>query len=150
MSLRTQITEQRLRDALQRILNGKPERTNADGKISLFRINMEAGCSRGLIYKYPDIIIDIKLAIEQQKVKRQRDSILKNQLSGADKEVKLKAKCDKQEKLKREYRNQRDNYQALADDAVKRENLLLFKCHELQIELNRFNYSRIVKLDNKN
>lgn len=149
MSLRPQITEQRLRDALQRLLDGKPERTRADNKISLSRINKEAGCSHGLIYKYPEVMIDAKVAIEQHKTKQQSESILESLSADIDKITKLKAERDKQEQLKRDYRVQRDNYQAMADDAVKRENQLLFRCHELQIELNKFNYLKIVPFHNK-
>ncbi|MCQ1059600.1 hypothetical protein LRP52_43125 [Photobacterium sp. ZSDE20] len=96
----------------------------------------EAGCSHGLIYKYPEVVADAKVAIEQHKAKQQRDGILASLSAGVDRETRLKAERDKQEELKRDYRELRDNFQALADDAIKRENALLFRCHELQLELN--------------
>ena len=149
MNVRTQTTEQRLRNALQRLLDGRPERTKADSKISLSRINKEAGCSHGLIYKYPGVISEAKVAIEQHKVNQQRSSILENLSTSSNREARLKAERDKQEKLKRDYRDQRDNLQVLADSAVKRENELLFRCHELQLELNFINKTKVVPLHDK-
>ncbi|SHI28788.1 hypothetical protein [Ferrimonas marina] len=146
---KTQITEQRLRDALQRLLDGKPERTKADGKISLSRINKEAGCSHGLIYKYPEVMTEAKEAIEQYKAKQQRDGVLESLSAGVDKETRLRAERDKQAELKRDYREQRDSFQALADDVVKRENALLFRCHELQLELNARDNTKVVPLQDK-
>ncbi|WDL84051.1 hypothetical protein IU367_07695 [Aeromonas bestiarum] len=149
MNAKTQITKQRLRNALQRLLDGKPERTKADSKISLSRINNEAGCSHGLIYKYPEVISEAKVAIEQHKINQQRNNILESLSTRTNKETRLKAECDKQEKLKRDYRDQRDNLQVLADNAVRRENALLFRCHELQLELNLIKNTKVVPLHDK-
>ncbi|BBS86625.1 hypothetical protein [Aeromonas media] len=149
MNARAQTTEQRLRNALQRLLDGRPERTKADSKISLSRINKEAGCSHGLIYKYPEVISEAKLAIEQHKTNQQRSSIQENRSAGSSRETRLKADRDKQEKLKCDYRAQRDNLQVLADNAVKRENELLFRCHELLLELNFINNTKVVPLHDK-
>ncbi|SHI24799.1 hypothetical protein, partial [Ferrimonas marina] len=60
-----------------------------------------------------------------------------------------RAERDKQAELKRDYREQRDSFQALADDVVKRENALLFRCHELQLELNARDNTKVVPLQDK-
>lgn len=147
MNIKAQITEQRFLDSLQRLLDGKPQRTKADNKISLSRINKEAGCSHGLIYKYPHIIDEIRAKIENHKTTQQCKFI--KSTPNVDKESRLKAARDKQEKLKINYRNQRDNFQLLADSAVKRENELLFRCHELQLELSRINNERVISIHDK-
>ncbi|TVP14811.1 MULTISPECIES: hypothetical protein [Shewanella] len=146
---KTQITEQRLRNALRRLLDGQPERTKADGKISLLRINKEAGCSQGLIYKYPEVIADARVAIKHHIAKQKSQVGLESQSAGVAKEARLRAERDKQAELKHRYREQRDNFQALADDTVKRESALLFRCHELQLELNQYDSSKIVLLHGK-
>lgn len=146
MNHRSLVTEKRLRDALQRLINGKPERTRADNKINLSRINEEAGCSHGLIYKYPEVVMDARVAIQEHKTTKIRKGIIDSQLIDIDKIAKIKEERNKQEKLKLDYRMQRDNYQMLADDVVKRENELLFRCHELQITLNKINELRVVQI----
>ncbi|MGL5667567.1 MAG: hypothetical protein ACRDD9_15705 [Shewanella sp.] len=143
---KTQITEQRMRNALQRLLDGQPERTKTDGKIGLLRINKEAGCSQGLIYKYPEVVADARVAIEQHKAKQKSQLGLESLSTEGNKENRLRAERDKQAELKRSYREQRDNFQALADDTVKRESALLFRCHELQLELNQYDSSKVVLL----
>lgn len=44
---RGKLTIIRLEQALERLLNGVPERTPRDGRVSLSRINQEAGLSSG-------------------------------------------------------------------------------------------------------
>ncbi|WP_446891864.1 hypothetical protein [Aeromonas veronii] len=146
MNTRTQITVQRLRDALQRLLDGKPQRTKPDNKISLSRINMEAGCSHGLLYKYPDLVCEFKIVIERHKTLKQSVEQFKHISSNISKEAKLQARLNKQKELTRNYRTQRNNLQTLADDAIKRECELLFYCHELQIELNKHKKSKVTLL----
>ncbi|MBF4227949.1 hypothetical protein EAY83_23820, partial [Vibrio anguillarum] len=53
---RSEITLQRLELALNRLIDGKPEKTSNDGKINLKRINDEAGLSSGGIYYYKEFV----------------------------------------------------------------------------------------------
>ncbi|WP_324015090.1 hypothetical protein [Aeromonas hydrophila] len=149
MSIKSQATEQRLRDALKRLLEGTPERTKADNKINLSRINREAGCSHGLIYSYPLFISDAKIEITKHKNKLQQNLFQNNIYKDSDKISKLKSERIKQEQLKCDYRNQRDHLQSLSDAAVKRENELLFRCFELQIELSKLRESNVIDLNDK-
>ena len=48
------ITEARLREAINRLIEGKPEKVKPSGKITLNRINNEAGLSASYIHKFPD------------------------------------------------------------------------------------------------
>lgn len=149
MSIKSQATEQRLRDALKRLLEGTPERTKADKKINLSRINREAGCSHGLIYSYPLFICDAKIEIAKHRDKLQQNAFRDNIYKDADKISRLKSERNKQEQLKCDYRNQRDHLQSLSDAAVKRENELLFRCFELQMELSKLRESNIINLHEK-
>lgn len=50
------VTEGRLRSALHRLLDGKPERVKRFGKLSLNRINNEAGLGHSYIHKFEDFV----------------------------------------------------------------------------------------------
>ena len=51
-----QVTEGRLRVALQRLLDGKPERLAKVGKLSLNKINEEAGIGHSYIHKFQGFV----------------------------------------------------------------------------------------------
>lgn len=53
---RGKLTIIRLEQALERLLNGVPERTPHDGRVNLSRINQEAGLSSGGIYYYDEFV----------------------------------------------------------------------------------------------
>lgn len=61
----------RLKAALERLLSSTPERTKADGRISISRINQEAGLSQGAIYYYKDFVAEANDFIDKHKAKQQ-------------------------------------------------------------------------------
>ena len=65
---RGKLTIIRLEQALERLLNGVPERTPHDGRVSLSRINQEAGLSSGGIYYYDEFVQKAKRAIHEIKI----------------------------------------------------------------------------------
>lgn len=64
---RSGLTLQRLEAALQRLLDGKPERTADDGKLNINRINDEAGLSSGAIYYYKEFMTKARAVISERK-----------------------------------------------------------------------------------
>jgi len=80
-SERGEITKQRLEDALQRLIDGNPERTPNDGKLNLSRINKEAGLSSGGIYYYDDFVERARREIDKHKSKMSASSSTKVKVS---------------------------------------------------------------------
>jgi len=105
------VTEERLKAALERLLAGKPERINNVGKLSLNKINNEAGLGHSYIHKFEDFVRDIaKPAIEAfnanyDPLKTEHESKKSHGLN--DIEI-LKARIDKEIRLKELYRKERD------------------------------------------
>lgn len=106
-----ELTEGRLRAALQRLLDGKPERLTKVGKLSLNKINKEAGLGHSYIHKFQDFVIyEANPAIEAYNsnydpLAEQLKSGMAENLSDTDK---LKAKLKKEIALKEQYRKERD------------------------------------------
>ena len=139
----SEITLLRLEDALKRLLSGIPERTKPDGKISIMRINEEAGLSRGNIYHYKEFISKAKIEIEIYKNRKKRTDIIVDLGDKKNKEDKLRFQRDKEKRLKTEYHRQTKNYKQLTDQLVRENVSLAFRCMELSDELDRKN-SKIV------
>ena len=51
-----EITRKKLIDALQRLVDGDPERLTGKYKINVKSVQEEAGLSLGSAYRYPDVI----------------------------------------------------------------------------------------------
>lgn len=139
LSERGLITTQRLDAALKRLLDGKPERTPNDGKLSLSRINKEAGLSSGGIYYYVDFLARAKLEIDKYKSAQLSYSSVSVKSSIA----KIRVQRDKERELKERYRGQRDDIKKFCDQVVaKNANLEFFlfealeKINTLEKELN--------------
>lgn len=137
---RAQITKQRLEDALQRLIHGKPERTPNDGRLNLSRINKEAGLSSGGIYYYDDFVERARLEIDKHKSRISASSSTKVKIS-VDR---LRAQRDKERELKERYRSQRDDIKKFCDQVIARNANLEFSLYEaleeieaLQAELNK-------------
>ena len=126
----SEITLLRLDDALKRLLSGTPERTKTDGKISIMRINEEAGLSRGNIYHYKEFIIRAKVEIELYNDSKKKSDIIDNQEGKKNKEEKLRFQRDKEKRLKVEYHEQAKNYKQLTDQLVRENASLAFRCME--------------------
>ncbi|MGQ7263570.1 hypothetical protein [Vreelandella sp. V005] len=139
-SERGEITKQRLEDALQRLIDGNPERTPNDGKLNLSRINKEAGLSSGGIYYYSDFVEKARKEINSLKTKNASLTYKAGKIS-IDR---LRAQRDKERELKERYRLQRDDIKKFCDQVIARNANLEFSLYEaleeieaLQAELNK-------------
>ncbi|WP_305842096.1 hypothetical protein [Photobacterium leiognathi] len=84
----------RLEQALQRLVDGNPIKTKPDGRISLKRINDEAGLSSGGIYYYSSFVEMAKKTIQ---LRRQQDSTGKTKVNN-ERLNKLREQREKREK----------------------------------------------------
>jgi AcrR family transcriptional regulator len=144
---RSEITLQRLRDALERLKNGEPTKTKRDGKISILRINDEAGLSRGAIYHYTEFIEEAKAEIafhEQRRLENKDRDILESFKEESSRIDQIKHAKQNETRLKNTYREQRDNLKAISDEIVKRDVSWAYRCLELQMELARYEGNRVV------
>ncbi|MGO2009106.1 hypothetical protein [Vreelandella alkaliphila] len=139
-SERGEITKQRLEDALQRLIDGNPERTPNDGKLNLSRINKEAGLSSGGIYYYDDFVERARREIDKHISRMSASSSTKVKVS-VDR---LRAQRDKERELKERYRSQRDEIKKFCDLVIAQNAKLEFSLYEaleeieaLQAELNK-------------
>jgi len=136
-----EVTLGRLRTALQRLLDGEPERVKNTGKLSLNKINNEAGLGHSYIHKFEDFIRDeASLAIEKYN---DNYDPLKAQLTSEHVELsdvdKLKSKLKKEEALKEQYRNERDDLKLINKELEQKNSSLMFRVYELQEEVRRNN-----------
>ena len=145
-----ELNEGRLRAALQRLLDGKPERLEKVGKLSLNKINKEAGLSHSYINKFKDFVTkEAEPAIEAfnsnyDPLAEQLKSGMTKSLSDIDK---LRAKLKKEVALKEQYRKERDDSDVARKLLEKQISTLMFRVYELQDELR---HSNVVSLSGKN
>lgn len=144
------VTEGRLRAALQRLLDGKPERIKKIGKLSLNKINNEAGLGHSYIHKFEDFVEnEAKPAIEAYNsnydpLAEQLKSGTTESLSDMDK---LRTKLKKEVALKEKYRKELGDADIARKLLEKQISTLMFRVYELQDELR---YSNVVSLSGKN
>lgn len=131
--------EEKLQLALDRLKDGKPLRTKAKGRLTLNKINNEAGLGRSYIHKFKEFVDKTaNPAIEAY------NEVLDNpQLSETDKPIiddlsevnRLKAQLEHQIELKESYRAERDEALAINDELEVLNKSLMFRVYELQQEL---------------
>ena len=141
-----EFTLQRLKEAFVRLKTGKPERTKADGKISILRINEEAGLSRGAIYYYKAFVQEVKGELPILEVERNKKQAINNLQENLSSELKLRRDRDKEKRLKTEYRIQAGNFKQLTDEVVKANVSLTFRCMELEEALSRIEAGKVVPI----
>ncbi|MFB2729523.1 hypothetical protein ACE02H_18825 [Shewanella mangrovisoli] len=95
-----EVTQKRLLDALQRLVDGQPERLTSKYKVNVKSVQEEAGLSLGAAYRYPDVMDAIEAAKLEQS-KRVNNSRKRNVTSELDRLRKEKAK---EATLKEKYR----------------------------------------------
>ncbi|GAC33592.1 hypothetical protein [Paraglaciecola polaris] len=130
--------EAMLVNALQRLLNGAPTRIKAEGRLTLNRINKEAGLGNSYIHKFKDFVNYAKPIIAEYNLNREKAI-----LTGLDIEVNtplselenLKAKLKGAEALKAKYRTERDNAVAARKILEQKNSELMFRAYDLQDEL---------------
>jgi hypothetical protein len=115
----------RLEQALERLIDGKPLKTKSDGRISLKRINDEAGLSSGGIYYYSSFVEKANGIIETAK----RKVVDGKRVQHKQFEHKLREQRDKEKQLKERYKGQRDQIKAFSDLVV---------AHNAQLEFTLF------------
>lgn len=135
-----------LRAALDRLLNGKPERTKPDGRINISRINTEAGLSQGAIYYYKEFVEEAKDIIKKHKTKKfeqsKHDALPDFQRAPKN----LKDELKKEMQLKIKYRTQRNDFKSITDEMIKINVSLAFRILELEDENRRLTKGRIFDL----
>lgn len=131
------ITESRLYDALNRLLEGKPIRVKGTGKITLNMINNEAGLGRSYVHKFSDFLVYAKPIINEHN--KQRELILENESILSDvvfsKKEQFNLEILRLEKLKRKYREERNDAIAAHKIVMKENAALSYRIHSLQTEL---------------
>lgn len=132
-----EFTVQRLKDAFERLKAGRPERTKPDGKLSIKRVNDEAGLSQGAIYYYKAYVQELRAEIGVIEAERKKRQVIDDLELNLSTEAKLRLERDREKRLKVEYRDQAKNLKQLADKIVAENVSLAFRCKELQDELNR-------------
>ncbi|EKB3500107.1 hypothetical protein ACS32F_002666 [Vibrio cholerae] len=95
-----EVTQKRLLDALQRLVDGQPERLTSKYKVNVKSVQEEAGLSLGAAYRYPDVMDAIEAAKLEQS-KRSSNLRQRNVNSELDRLRKEKAK---EVALKEKYR----------------------------------------------
>lgn len=142
----SEITLRKLERALQRLLDGVPKRTKNDGKINISRINNEAGLKVSNINYYPEFI-------EQAngRIRDHFDAIAEKNIKDAVKQEKseveiLKDKLKHEQKLKRKYREEKNEQKLLNDDVVKQNVSLAFRVMELESELHSLSRHKVAPI----
>jgi len=133
------ITLGRLDAALKRLESGSPNRVKANGKITLNKINNEAGLGHSYIHKFTDFVKDeanprIKTYNEKLSELINNGHVVKSdgvELSEVDK---LKAELKKEKILKKKYRKERDDAVICKKELDGLNVSLMFRLYELQNE----------------
>jgi hypothetical protein len=143
-------TEGRLRAALRRLLDGKPERVKKNGKLSLNKINNEAGLGHSYIHKFKDFVVnEASPAIEEfnknyDPLAEKLKSEVTEDLSEIDK---LRARLKKEVGLKEQYRSERDEEKKINKMLEQQNSALMFRAYELQEDLRR---DKVVSFSKRN
>jgi len=135
-------TEGLLVNAFQRLLDGKPRKVKAKGKLTLNRINNEAGLGNSYVHKFKEFVAYAKPVIEEYNLNREKAIA-----TGLDIEVDaplteidaLKAKLKKVEALKNRYRMDRDDAIKARKTLEHKYSELMFRTYDLQQELQTKN-----------
>lgn len=138
MSRDRALTESRLRDALNRLLEGKPAHVKPKGKLSLNRINNEARLGNSYIHKFPSFVAFAKPLISEfnEKYDKAMASGLDIEIGASLSELDtLRAKLKKSEALKNKYRIERGNAVAARKIVEGKYSELIFRAYELQEDL---------------
>lgn len=142
----SELTLLKLERALQRLLDGVPKRTKNDGKINISRINNEAGLKVSNINYYPNFINEAKTKIsnhyDEVEEKKIKDSVKQDK---SEVQI-LKEKLAHERKLKKKYRDERNEQKLLNDDVVKQNVSMSFRLMELETELRSFSRHRVTTI----
>lgn len=141
----------RLEDALKRLESGKPTRVKSNGKLSLNKINNEAGLGHSYIHKFTNFVqneanprieaYNNKLSVLISNVHTAEYDGIK--LSELDR---LKLDLKREISLKKKYKKKLDDALVCKKEVEQLNVSLMFRLNELQ---NEINYSRLIKIHTK-
>lgn len=142
------ITLGRLEAALKRLEDGTPKIVKQSGKLSLNKINNEAGLGHSYIHKFTDFVRDeanprIKAYNEKLSALISKGQAIENgggELSEVDK---LKADLKREKGLKEKYRKELDDAKECKKEVEQLNVSLMFRLYELQNELR---INKVVRL----
>ncbi|OCH68730.1 hypothetical protein [Vibrio splendidus] len=140
MSRDRNLTESMLYEALDRLLQGQPTRVKPKGKLTLNKVNNEAGLGNSYVHKFPDFVTHAKPIIDNYNNNRQK--LLEEGLSVEEVVVseidQLKSEKLREQRLKEKYKQQRDDAITAKKDLEVINNTLMFRLYELQEELSSY------------
>ncbi|AGU58600.1 hypothetical protein [Vibrio anguillarum] len=135
--------EEKLQRALDRLIGkgGKPLRTKVKGRLTLNKINNEAGLGRSFIHKFKDFVEKVaNPAIEKYNAvlelcqtigaNRLRMSVDMSEIN------RLRAELNREKELKIEYRRERDEALAINTKLETLNKSLMFRVYDLQEQLS--------------
>ncbi|ELA9427327.1 hypothetical protein QTV33_000984 [Vibrio parahaemolyticus] len=132
--------EEKLQKALERLLNGKPLRTKAKGRLTLNKINNEAGLGRSYIHKFREFVKDVATPAINAYNRNLTNPVSADLVSPLTEDLseinKLREELSRQVALKEDYRKERDELLAINDELEKLNKSFMFRVFELQQELS--------------
>lgn len=136
----TALTEARLDAALNRLLNGVPERVKRGGKLTLNKINNEAGLSHSYVHKFSDFVNRANPQIEKYNLSAHEieTGMAPDDSTQLDEVSRLKLQLKKEKRLKEQYRTERDNTVVIQKELEQLNSTLMFRVYELQEEARHF------------
>lgn len=143
-----ELTEGRLRAALQRLLDGKPERLTKVGKLSLNKVNKEAGLGHSYIHKFEDFVKnEAQPAIEEfnKNYAPLAEHLKAGSMQDLSEMDRLRSKLKKEIRLKEQYRKERDEAKQVNKKLEQQNSSLIFRVYELQEDLRRNNVMKFAK-----
>ena len=149
MTNKKEITEGRLKAALDRILEGKPQRIELKGKLTLNKINNEAGLSNSYIHKFKGFIEYAEPIIKNYNQGNSGlfgCSVIINNEKLSELEL-CKINLAKEIKLKEKYRQNAKDKEFMLKSLTKKYNSLLFRILELQEELDLNNLNKVKNIN---
>ncbi|ORT51724.1 hypothetical protein ST37_05095 [Vibrio sp. qd031] len=94
------ITRAKIEEALQRILQGKPQIVSSAQKLSVKAVEEEAGLGSGSVYYYPEIVSKIKEHSLKKHGNNKNSSLYEEKISS------LREQLKKEKRLKEKYRTE--------------------------------------------
>ena len=142
-----QVTESKLKEALKRLIAGEPIRTKSTGRITLNKINKEAGLGNSYIHKFEEFVKYAKDIINKHNEAKDRaidGELTLSQVELSERE-KWRIDLQREKRLKEQYRKQRDDARKAQVELHKLNGTLTFRLYELQEEIQRY---KVVSIQN--
>lgn len=127
--------EERLQNSLNRLLKRKPERVKATGRLTLNKINREAGFGQSYIHKFKSFIDEVaNPAIERYNndINIPNSPIQATAPNDVNIISALNDKFKREERLKNKYRKENEDLQKQVEELGSLNRSLMFRIYELQ------------------